>query len=518
MRPPFPTALLTWTLAGVLAAASVHARDNAQPRPKGLSTPIQALHLGDVLFNAFQDKYFSAITGLMVSQHFERLAPQRDEAEVLRGGLLLSYGMHNEAGAIFAALIDQGAAPSVRDRAWFYLAKSRYQRGFDAEAEAALARIQGPLPAPLAEERGLLHAQLLMARADYAGAAGVLGAIPAASAGPIARFNLGVALIKSGDVAQGTAWLDKLGRAPADNEEQRSVRDRANLALGVAALSQRHADDARRLLERVRLSGVHANQALLGFGWAAVAQWQPALALVPWNELVARDASDPAVLEGLIALPFAHAELGAYGTSLKLYKQAVAAYAAEGRRLDASIAAIGSGKLIEGLLSRDSDDRGWLLNLGAQSDIPHAAHLSQMLAQPEFQEAFKSLADLRFLENNLRLSRERLGRFRDDMLNARRHAAASGRPAAPASERVAALAQMQRDDPSRFERLPARIETLIRQIDTTLPRVTALGREQQSATRQIAAAVLMRQKERLRAYAAQANFEIAQLLDRGATD
>ena len=63
------------------------------PRAKGMSTsieaqPIKALHYGDTLFNFFQDKHFSAITGLMTSQHFDRLAPHGDEAEVLLDDVL----------------------------------------------------------------------------------------------------------------------------------------------------------------------------------------------------------------------------------------------------------------------------------------------------------------------------------------------------------------------------------------------------------------------------------------------
>ena len=73
----------------------------------------------------------------MVSQHFQRVAHHADEAEVLRGGMLLSYGMHREAGEVFARLIEKGAPPAVRDRAWFYLAKIRYQRGYLAEAKDA---------------------------------------------------------------------------------------------------------------------------------------------------------------------------------------------------------------------------------------------------------------------------------------------------------------------------------------------------------------------------------------------
>ena len=424
--PLSPGALL---MASVLAAAlPTRAAESDEPaRAQGMSTsiearPVSALHYGDTLFHFFQNKHFSAITGLMTSQHFDRVAPQGDEAEVLRGGLLLSYGVHNEAGQIFAALIDKGAAPSVRDRAWFYLAKIRYQRGLHVEAEAALARIEGRLPAALVEERDLLRAQLLMARGDFAGAANVLDAMPAEAkkASPFARFNLGVALIKGGEVARGSALLDEIGRTPADNEEQRSLRDRANLALGVAALQDQRPDDARRLLERVRLTGLHANKALLGFGWVAAAHKQPAQALVSWNELTSRDGSDPAVLEARIAVPFAHAQMAAYGQSLQFYELALNEFDDEGRRLDASIDAIRSGKMIDGLLERNpADEMGWFGTLSKLPEMPHAAHLSQVLAEHEFQEAFKNVRDLRFLENNLQQWRDSLGVFRDMLTNRR---------------------------------------------------------------------------------------------------
>src|SRR5688572_32551272 len=104
-------------LASVLVAGAVHAAE--APKPSVVQDP----HYGDTLFRFWQDQYFTAITGLMTSQHFNRVAQHADEAEVLRGGMLLSYGMHKEAGEIFAQLIEKGAAPSVRDRAWFYLAK-----------------------------------------------------------------------------------------------------------------------------------------------------------------------------------------------------------------------------------------------------------------------------------------------------------------------------------------------------------------------------------------------------------
>lgn len=451
---------------------------------------VKALHQGQARFHLFQDQHFSALTGLMAAQQLDRLTAQDDETELLRGRLLLSYGLHHEAARVFAALIERGAALAVRDRAWLSLAQGHGQRGSEAEGEAALARIEGPLPPALAEERDLLRAQWLMARGRYADAVSVLGALPAAHAGAVARFNLGVALIKSGERDPGLARLDHLGRSRADNEEERSVRDRANLALGVAALKQRRADDARRLLERVRLGGVDANKALLGLGWAAIAQGQPALALVPWHELAARDASDPAVLEVLLAIPFAHAELGVHDTALTLYEQALAAYGAEGRRLAASVAANRAGRLLQDLLERFEDkDR-------ANADTPHAAHLSQLLAQPEFQLAFERMCDLHALEKHLRQWHDALNSWRQPP----------------------ARAPMPGDEAARFERGTARIDALDRRLDAMLPRVTALKSEQQIATARIAAAALARLQERLQAYAAQAHFEIAQLIDRSAAE
>jgi hypothetical protein len=392
--------------------------------------PIKDPHYGDVLFHFYQEHYFTSVTTLMASQHFNRVAQHADEAEVLRGGMLLSYGLHREAGAIFAQLIEKGTEPAVRDRAWFFLAKIRYQRGFLPEAEDAVSRIENHLPPELDEELGLLKSNLLMARGDYAGAAALLGGMGGAEkkVGPYVRFNLGVALVKSGDVARGSALLDELGRAPATNEEDRSLRDKANVALGFSALQDKHPELARTYLERVRLASMQANKALLGFGWAAAEMKQPKLALVPWMELADRDASDSAVLEARIAVPYAFAELGAYGQSLARYNDAISAFERERANLDESIAAINAGKLVDGLLERNpGDDMGWFWNIRELPDMPHAGHLAPVLASHEFQEAFKNYRDLRFLAKNLQQWQDNLGVF-GDMLENRRKAYAERLP------------------------------------------------------------------------------------------
>jgi chromosome segregation ATPase len=120
------------------------------------------------------------------------------------------------------------------------------------------------------------------------------------------------------------------------------------------------------------------------------------------------------VLEARIALPYAYAELGAYGQSLEGYEQAVSQFDTEQGALRESIEAIRSGKLVEGLNAKNpGEEMGWFWSLAELPEMPHAGHLTQVLAQHEFQESFKNYRDLLFLTRNLATWRDNLGAYRD---------------------------------------------------------------------------------------------------------
>jgi hypothetical protein len=207
---------------------------------------------------------------------------------------------------------------------------------------------------------------------------------------------------------------------PAPDEEQRALRDKANVALGFAALRDGRAAQARTYLERVRLDGPQSNLALLGFGWAADALHDPRLALVPWVELAGRDATDAPVLEAQLAVPYAYAELGASGQALQRYTVAIDNFNHEDANLDATIAAIRQGHLIEGLMVRNPGQQaGWFQSFKDIPLVPHAAHLTPVMAGNAFQEGFKDYRDLLGLQANLAQWRDSLGVF-GDMVAARR--------------------------------------------------------------------------------------------------
>ena len=437
--------LVAW--AAAFALGSAVAQTPAPKKEPGAPMTIEAPHYGDVVFHFYQDKTFTALTGLMVSQHFERISPHDEEAEVLRGGMLLSYGLHDEAAAVFAALIERNAAVGVRNRAWYFLAKVRHQRGLNTQAQASLDRIEGKLVGTLEEDRQLLQAQLMMEREDYAGAAALLETLKASpNAGLYAQFNLGVSLVRIGDTEKGLALLDAVGQTPAPNEELRSLRDRANVALGFAQLANKKPRDARASLQRVRLNAAVSNKALLGYGWAATELNDPKLALVPWTELSGRAGigdGDAAVLEARIAVPYAYAELGAFTAALKGYQDAADGFEKEQQSLLESIAAIRAGKLVQGLIAQNpSEGLAAFTGIRSLPEMPHASHLVPLLASDEFQEAFKNLRDLQFLDGNLGQWQDSLGVF-TDMLDNRKLAFEQKLPKAKAGDAVALLAAMK---------------------------------------------------------------------------
>jgi hypothetical protein len=415
-------------MLGAAAAWTAHAGDVERDAPP--PSRVRDLDYGDVLFHFFQDDYFGSVVRLEAYRDFGRMQAYSAEAALLAGGLYLSLGLHSEAARIFDRLLAGPVPPSVRDRAYFYLARIGHQRGYDEDALRNLGRIGAPLAGKLEPERRLLEANVLMALGQYDEAATRLTQWTDTTGwSHFARFNLGVALVRSGDSARGQALLEQVGTLAPRNEEQAALRDRANLALGFARLQQRGGDEAVTALSRVRLDGPFTNRALLALGWAETNAERPERALVPWLELQQRKVLDASVQESLLAVPYAYVRLASNGQASRHYRSALDAYASESRRIDESIAAIRAGGFLDSVLEAAprNDDVGWFWQLETLPDAPHTRYLYQLLASHEFQEGLKNYRDLRLMQANLARWRESLEAF-DAMIEARERATATREP------------------------------------------------------------------------------------------
>ncbi len=413
------------TLLAVSAALTFAAAAPANAQP----TEVQDLHYGEVLFYFYSEDYFSAIVNLLAAEESQRLTRSETESQVLLGGLYLSYGLHDEADRIFHSVLDESAEPAIRDRAWFFLAKIWYQRGYLDQALAALDRIQDDLPQEFEEERHMLVAQVLMRAGRYEEAlARLQGWDEKSDWSAFARYNIGVALARSGRADEAQQVLSRVGEMRARNDEMLALRDKANLALGYMLLQEEKPEPAKDALQRVRLEGPFSNSALLGVGWADSADGNFERALVPWMELRHRSVAEPAVQESLLAIPYAMGKMEAGTQSARHYQYAIEAYSEEMGYLDVAMDRVRNGLLIEDLLAANEDERrGWFWELDTLPANREIRYLHHMLANHEFQEALKNYRDLEFLGTNLSNWTESISAF-EDMLATRRQAYAERMP------------------------------------------------------------------------------------------
>jgi lipopolysaccharide biosynthesis regulator YciM len=399
------TTAITCLLAaafGITLQPAVAAKKKADRIP---ATRVQDLHYGDVLFQNFIGEDFEALTRLEAYTHWELMPHHEGEADLLAGGLYLQLGIHNEAGRRFETLLGPEIPASIKARAWFYLAKVWYTRGYFDRTIESLGRIEGKLEPAQEAERVHLAANALMQLQRYDEAIAMLSAWSSRSTWmQFARFNLGVALLRSNRLADGAQFLDAVGTLDSGDEEMLALKDKANLALGFAYMQASDPANAISRLERVRLDGPQSSRALLGLGWASAAQEKYEAALSPWLALRDRNLLDAAVQEAYLAVPYAFAKLGANGQAADYYEQALTSFDTEQGNIDAAIGRIRKDGLLQNLLGADdaaSPQRGWFWQLQELPDSPESRYLFPVLAGNDFQEGLKNFRDLAYLGSTL---------------------------------------------------------------------------------------------------------------------
>jgi hypothetical protein len=454
----------------LLAAGLPAARAAQKGDPDKLpSIRVQDLHYGDVLFHywADQDAGLNALTRLEAYNYWQRMPHHAVDSQLLAAGLYLQLNMHNEAGARFETLLGDNIPVGVRNRAWFYLGKIWYERGYFERSEQALNRIQGKLAPQLEAERMHLLVNVLMREQRYDEAIAQLNGWQGPADWMVyARFNLGVALVRAGRLPQADPILTTVGTLQSDSDELLTMRDKANLALGFAYLQADQAARARAPLERVRLDGPYSSRALLGDGWARAAQGDYRAALVPWLELRKRNLLDAAVQESYLAVPYAFSKLNAAAQAADYYEAALTSFSTESDNLDAAVARINDGHMLEDLLGTEKDANiGWFWQLKTLPDAPQSRYLYALLADNDFQEGLKNYRDLIVLQHGLSGWDDSMEAFAA-MIDTRERAYAERLP------RTDAL--LASDAPTRLRAVRAEVDSRLNAIETGND-VAALG-------------------------------------------
>jgi tetratricopeptide (TPR) repeat protein len=377
-----------------------------------LERNLQDLYFGEALYYAYQERYLDALERLdtELGQHYRLDEPQLDtlhrhvgHAEFSVGDFELHYRMHHRAGRAIRAVLDGDVVPAVRNEAAFRLARIHFQKDQPADALHALERISGPVPAGIRDEVEFLRANVYMALGRPADAVEVLRRLQnAESLNGFTAYNLGIALLQDGRRTEALDQLERAGQLRGLPQDGLAIRDKANLVRGALLMDLSAFGPAQRTLERVRLEGPFSSQALLSAGWADVSAEKFERALVPWSMLAAREVTDAAVQEALLAVPYAYSRLNIHGRAAVLYGEAVEVFGGELDKVDASIRSVREGKFLKALAREEiRQGKDWVIRLRSLPDTPETFYLAGLMASHDFQTALQNYLDLEDLRKRM---------------------------------------------------------------------------------------------------------------------
>lgn len=371
----------------------------------------------------------------------------------------VDFGMREQADQAMRIAFDTGVDVTVLADVWLRIAELDLQRGELTRAYTLLQYLGNSLtPSQLVRWQDTLS-RLLMAEGQFEQAREVLergdNAMEvltdvdlATNQTPYMRFNYAVALLKLGETAKGRTLLERIGRVTAFDEDQRALRDKANLLLGYNFLEAEQGATGKHILERIRIDGPYSNEALLALGWAELAPHgtrQPRAlvgdepergdygsrkpedgriikpdapvrlrddpfsriqlgpfrmanmanskrqarlrSLVAWTEAASHSPQDPAVQEALIAVPYVVNALGWPDRALDHYLQAI-------ELLEQARAEL-SGYANASSIDLDAIARGDL------SQLPDTPWMLQFLAENPFNKHYQNYLTLKSIRTDL---------------------------------------------------------------------------------------------------------------------
>jgi hypothetical protein len=361
---------------------------------------LRDLKYGTILFDYYQQNYFSSLIGYEVANSRGELNHQIDEARLLHGGMTLSYGLPDEAERIFKQLLNI-------NQAWFYLAKMYYQKGEAKKAASSLGHIHGDVPQEIHNEFNYLATLINIRNNNLDSVEQALGSVMKGSIfEPYLIFNLASSQLKKGDMNSSAVNFKKVieyGKSHPQ-EEFLVLGDRAIQALAHIDIAQGNLVAAWLNLQFVRTTGLYSNRALLSYGWTAIKLERFDMAIPALSALDRRSISIAEVQEAKVLLAHLYEQQGAPRTALKHYLLAERAFAAGITRIDSARRIIAGQRIPEEFvinIEAMMDETDWY---GSQPSLDYnklTPFLIELMSSNSFHSVLKELRDLYALRENL---------------------------------------------------------------------------------------------------------------------
>lgn len=291
-------------LLAVLIACFASVRLVAAPVDSHVKS-LPELEYGVVLYDYFQRNYFSALVEYEYSYSQNNEVALAPSGRVLKGGMMLSYGMPQASQELFNVLLDSTASRDVSNRAWYYLAKIYYNKSEFKNANDALNKIDSIVPDDIFFDyyylATLIGNKKSLKDFNQSTQNNLSSYLPGY---PYFLFNLAIVSLKSGDIEETTNYLKKVSEYSDKSEELSLLSDRAKNGLAQLALEAGELPVAWNHLSGIRTTGLYSNRALLAYAWSAIKSEEYNQAIPALKLLNQRSIAIPEVQETKVLLAY----------------------------------------------------------------------------------------------------------------------------------------------------------------------------------------------------------------------
>tara|TARA_R110001592_G_scaffold52511_1_gene160645 strand:+ start:1947 stop:4025 length:2079 start_codon:yes stop_codon:yes gene_type:complete len=412
------------------------------------------LAYGAVLYEYYQGNAFEALSLLNVAKEKGGIKGHGDHPGLVEGGLLLSYGMTQEAKAIFENLLKHKLSVQDQNLAWFYLGKVFYLEQNYPEALDSFDKINVRFLSEQDQEKlyELVYIKSQIASFDYADAASSQVKIRSSGVSINSlpynhvfsyylRYNFAVSLINESTNQDAIASLKKLSSAlsleredgqwrnkKAENPNSRidlamelkALYNQSLLSLGQLYLQNDQNELAFDTLKQVDKGSVFSDQALFTYAIAASNLKRYELALAALNTLNEQTLFNPWQQQTPYALAYLYEQLNEPVLALEAYRAAVAQYEKLQGNLEQERQSLSENMLLEALniktiigsedLAKDA--------YGRVLTPKQRFSFSKLLTTEAFQRQLSELHELYLLKNSMHRWASQLDSF-EDMLDTR---------------------------------------------------------------------------------------------------
>lgn len=363
------------------------------------------LEQGTILYEFYQKNYFEALVENAYQTSNRNPLVINEDGVLLKGGMLLSYGLPDQADVIFTGLLKNTRAEETKNAAWYYLAKLYYSKFDHARAKDALRNVRGKVSrdihidyhylATLLDNDGEHLAETLRSSES------IKKDLPEY---PYFLFNFAVSQLRAGNQEAAVRDLKKVIDYAYLGEEYEVLADRCKHALALIATENGDMLQAWNHLSTVRTTGLYSNRALLSYAWSAIRLKNYSAAVPALKILDERSIALPEVQESKVLLAHLYEQEGSQRKALKQNILAEKSFA------------LGLEMLTEArkIIAMQDVPREFITNLdvivrnsdwyGERPEVDYkklTPFLIDLLASNSFQESLKELADLYAIERNL---------------------------------------------------------------------------------------------------------------------